>query len=92
VFTCLLIGGFVAQVNFSKWKDEDEDDEAEDDMAGMDMGGMGGMMGGMGGMGGMGMLTSMFHTCSAPRCVASALWAVPGMGRLARMLWHRRTR
>jgi hypothetical protein len=84
VVTCLLIGGFVAQVNFSKWKDEDEDDEAEDDMAGMDMGGMGGMPGMMGGMGGMGGMMSgmggmggmgMLNQCSihAPRLVVSHL-------------------
>ena len=50
------------KTDFSKWVDEDEQDEKaalddDFDMGGMDMGGMGGMGGmpGMGGMGGMGM-------------------------------------
>ena len=55
---CRHGGGFTSsQVDWNKWVDEDEEDNAPDPMGNIDfasmMGGMGGMMGGMGGMGGM---------------------------------------
>lgn len=62
------------KTDFSKWVDEDEQDEAPADVPDdMDMGGMGGM-GGMPGMGGMGGMPGM-----------GGMGGMPGMGDMGGM-------